>query len=99
MSKSPSYRGLGNDAMSRALHLISKLPFARRNEGGKLSWRFTQPTFIMYNGRIDLVEHVSHFNQRMTIHSKNEVLMCKQWRSQESYVGGAELYIMSSKLK
>ncbi|XP_030949907.1 uncharacterized protein LOC115973810 [Quercus lobata] len=67
--------------MSRALHLISKLPFARRIEGGKLSWRFTQPTFIMYNGRIDLVEHVSHFNQRMTVHSKNEALMCKVFPS------------------
>ena len=31
----------------------------------------------MYNGRKDLVEHVSHFNQRMAIHSKNETLMCK----------------------
>ena len=80
-SRSPSHKGLGNDAMSRALYLISKLPFARRNEGGKLSWRFTQPTFIMYNGRIDFVEHVSHFNQRMTIHSKNEALMCKVFPS------------------
>ena len=31
----------------------------------------------MYNGRTDLVEHVSHFNQRMVVHSKNEPLMCK----------------------
>ena len=31
----------------------------------------------MYNGRIDPVEHVSHFNQRMVVHSKNEALMCK----------------------
>ena len=29
----------------------------------------------MYNGRTDLIEHVSHFNQRMTVHSKNEALM------------------------
>nr|XP_023904179.1 uncharacterized protein LOC112015944 [Quercus suber] len=35
----------------------------------------------MYNGRIDLVEHVSHFNQRMTIHSKDEGLMCKVFPS------------------
>ena len=27
------------------------------------------------------VEHVSHFNQRMTIHSKNEALMCKVFPS------------------
>ncbi|XP_075659239.1 uncharacterized protein LOC142629142 [Castanea sativa] len=31
----------------------------------------------MYNGQIDPVEHVSHFNQRMIVHSKNEALMCK----------------------
>ena len=31
----------------------------------------------MYNGRIDPVKHVCHFNQRMAMHSKNETLMCK----------------------
>ena len=31
----------------------------------------------MYNGRTDPVEHVSHFNQRMAVHSKNEALICK----------------------
>ena len=30
---------------------------------------------------MDPVEHVSHFNQRMTIHSKNEALMCKVFPS------------------
>ena len=30
----------------------------------------------MYNGKTDLVEYVSHFNQRMAMHSKNEALMC-----------------------
>ncbi|XP_075633828.1 uncharacterized protein LOC142606347 [Castanea sativa] len=67
--------------MSRALNQISKSPFTRRIEGGKLPWRFTQPTFTMYNGRTDPVEHMSHFNQRMTIHSKNEALMCKLFPS------------------
>ena len=76
-SRSPSHRGLGNDAMGRALRQISKSLFTRRIEGGKLSRRFTQPTFTMYNGRMDLVEHVSYFNQRMAVHSRNEALMCK----------------------
>ena len=31
----------------------------------------------MYNSRTDPVEHVSHFNQRMAVHFKNEALMCK----------------------
>ena len=35
----------------------------------------------MYNGRTDPVEHVSHFNQRMAVHSKNEILMCKVFPS------------------
>ena len=30
---------------------------------------------------MDLIEHVSHFNQRMTVHSKNEALMCKVFPS------------------
>ena len=40
-----------------------------------------QPTFTMYNGRIDPVEYVSHFNQRMAIHSRNKPLMCKVFPS------------------
>ena len=35
----------------------------------------------MYNGRTDPVEHVSHFNQRMVVHSKNKALMCKVFPS------------------
>ena len=35
----------------------------------------------MYNGRTNLVEHVSHFNQTMAIHFKNEPLMCKVFPS------------------
>ena len=67
--------------MSKALHQISWSSFTRRIERGKLPRRFTQPTFTMYNGRTDLVEHVSHFNQRMVIHSKNKALMCKVFLS------------------
>ena len=60
--KNPSHRGLGNDAMSRTLNQISKSPFTRRIEMGKLLRRFAHPTFTIYNGRTDPVEHVSHFN-------------------------------------
>ncbi|XP_050289893.1 uncharacterized protein LOC126728055 [Quercus robur] len=35
----------------------------------------------MYNSQTNLVEHVSHFNQRMAIHSKNKALMCKVFPS------------------
>ena len=73
--------GMGNDAMNKALNQISKSPFTRWIEEGRLPWQFTQPTFTMYNGRIDLVQHVSHFNQRMAVHSKNKALMCKVFPS------------------
>ena len=35
----------------------------------------------MCNGQIDPVKHVSHFNQRMAVHSKNEALLCKVFLS------------------
>ena len=72
---------MGNDAMGKALRQIAKSPFTRRIDRAKLPHRFTQLTFIIYNGRIDLMEHVSHFNQRMAIHSRNEALMCKVFTS------------------
>ena len=50
-------------------------------EGARLPQRFHQPTFTIYNGQIDPVEHVSQFNQRMAIHSRNEALMCKVFPS------------------
>ena len=35
----------------------------------------------MYNGRTDPIKHVSHFNRRMAVHSRNEALMCKVFPS------------------
>nr|XP_023903176.1 uncharacterized protein LOC112015050 [Quercus suber] len=67
--------------MSKALRQISRSPFVWRIDRAKLPHHFTQPTFTIYNGRTDLVEHMSHFNQRMTIYSRNEALMCKVFPS------------------
>ena len=80
-SRSPSRRGVGNDTMSKALNQISKSPFTRKIEDARLPKRFHQPTLTIYNGRTDPVEHVSHFNQRMAIHPKDEALMCKVFPS------------------
>ena len=63
--------------MNEALNQVAKSPLTRRIEGASLPRRFNQPTFSLYNGRIDPVEHVSHFNQKMAVHSKDEALMCK----------------------
>ena len=67
--------------MNRALDQISRSPFMYRIEGAKLPRRFNQPTFAIYNGRADPVEHVSEFNQKMAIYSQNETLMCKVFPS------------------
>ena len=57
--KSPSPRGLGHDAMSRALDQLSKSPFTRCIEGATLCRRFQQLAFTLYNGNTNPVEHVS----------------------------------------
>ena len=80
-NKSPSHKGLGNMAMNEALNQVAKSPFTRWIEGASLPRRFNQPTFSLYNGRTDPVEHVSHFNQKMAVHSKDKALMCKNFPS------------------
>ena len=35
----------------------------------------------MYNGRTDLVKHVSQFKQKMVVHSQDEALMCRVFPS------------------
>ena len=57
--RSPSGRGVGINVMKKAPSQISKSPFTRGIEKAKLPRRFHQPTFTMYNGRTDPVEHVS----------------------------------------
>ncbi|XP_050290927.1 uncharacterized protein LOC126729907 [Quercus robur] len=67
--------------MSKALDRIFQSPFMRRIERAELPRQFYQPTFAIYNGQTDPVEHVSQFNQRMAVHSRDEVLMCKVFPS------------------
>ena len=61
-NKSPTHKGLGNNAMNEALNQVVRSPFTRSIEGASLPRRFHQPTFSLYNGQTDLVEHVSHFS-------------------------------------
>ena len=76
-NKNPTHKGLGNNAINEALNQVARSPFTRNIEGTSLPRRFHQPTFSLYNGRTDPVEHISHFSQKMAIHSKDEALMCK----------------------
>ena len=59
--RSPSRRGVGTNVMKKTLSQISKSPFTQGIEKAKLPRRFHQPTFTMYNGCTDPVEHVSQF--------------------------------------
>ena len=63
--------------MKKALNQISKSHFTRGIEKVKLPRRFHQPTFAMYSGRTDPVEHVSQFKQKMAVHANDEALMCR----------------------
>jgi len=67
--------------MSKALDQISMSHFTHKIEGARLPRRFHQPAFTIYNGKTDLVEHASQFNQRMAVYSKNEALICKVFPS------------------
>ena len=79
--RSPSGRGVRANVMKKALSQISKSPFTRGIEKAKLPKRFHQPTFTMYNGRKDPMEHVSQFKQKMAIHSQDETLLCRVFPS------------------
>ena len=67
--RSPSRKGVGTDVMKKVLSQISKSPFTQGIEKAKLLRRFHQPSFAMYNGQTDLVEHVSQFKQKMAVNS------------------------------
>ena len=79
--RSPSGRGVGTNVMKKALGQISKSPFTQRIEKAKLPRRFHQPTLTMYNCRMDPIEHVSQFKQKMVVHSQDKALMCRVFPS------------------
>ena len=79
--RSPPGRGVGSNVMKKALNQISKSPFTRGIEKVKPLRCFHQPTFAMYNGRTDPVEHVSQFKQKMAVHSQDEALLCRVFPS------------------
>ena len=79
--RSPSGRGVGTNVMKKALSQISKSPFTRGIEKAKLPRHFHQPTFTIYNGHTDLVEHVSQFKQKMAVYSQDEALLCRVFPS------------------
>ena len=65
------------DAMRRALCRVARSPFSREIEQAPMLSRFMRLPFNSYNGKMDLVEHVRHYIQMMSLHTHNDVLMCK----------------------
>ena len=65
------------DAMSYGLHRAARSLFSDNIERALMSSKFTYPPFNSYDGKMDPVEHVSHYIQMMSLHAHNDVLMCK----------------------
>ena len=62
--------------MSRALRRT-----ARYIKRALMPSRFTRPPFNSYDGKMDPIKHVNHYIQMMSLHSHNDVLMCKVFPS------------------
>ncbi|XP_030939494.1 uncharacterized protein LOC115964295 [Quercus lobata] len=69
------------DAMSCALRKATRSQFLDKIERALMSSRFTRPPFNSYNGKTDPVEHVSHYIHMMSLHTRNDALMCKVFPS------------------
>ena len=69
------------DAMSLALCRAAQSSFSRDIERAPMPIRFTRPPFNSYDGKTDLVEHVSLYIQMMSLHSQNDALMSKVFPS------------------
>ena len=69
------------DTMSRVLRQATRSPFVRDIERAPMLSRFTRPPFNSYDGKTNLVEHVSHYIQMMSLHTHNDALMCKVFPS------------------
>ena len=67
--------------MSRALRKAARSSFSDEIKQAGMPNRFTRPPFNWYNGKIDLVEHISHYIQMMSLHTHNDALMCKVFPS------------------
>ncbi len=74
-------RTVEQHAVWKTLDLVSSSPFSREIDKAKLPKRFTTPHFEAYNGRIDLVIHISHYQQSMALFSYNDPLMCRLFPS------------------
>ena len=83
-SDSPEERRPHNaakDAMSHALRKVAQSPFLDYIKQALMPSRFTRPPLNSYDRKTDPVEHVSHYIHMMSLHTRNDVLMCKVFPS------------------
>ena len=52
-----------------------------KGSGTIMPRRFTQSPFTIYDGKTNLMKHVSHYIQIMSLYSQNDGLMCKVFLS------------------
>ena len=69
------------DAMSHALSKAAQSSFSDNIECAQMPSRFTCPPFNSCDGKTDLVEHISHYIQMMSLHAHNDALICKVFPS------------------
>jgi len=74
-------RNAAMDAMSQALCRVARSPFSGDIKWEPMPSQFTRPPINSYDGKMDPVEHVSHYIQMLSLHSHNDALMCKVFPS------------------
>ena len=69
------------DAASQAFWKAARSPFSNDIECTVIPRHFNRPPFTCYDSKTDLVEHVSHYIQMMSLYYWNDELMCKVFPS------------------
>ena len=69
------------DAMSCTLRRAAKSPFSDDIEWALMLNRFTRPPFNSNDGKINPIEHVSHYIHIISLYTHNDALMCKVFPS------------------
>ena len=83
-SNSPEERRPRNaamDAMSHTLRRAARSPFSDDIEWAPMPGKFTCPPLNSYDEKTDPMEHVNHYIQMMSLHTHNDVLICKAFPS------------------
>ena len=81
MTRQPYRERRGQETVWKAFHQISHSPFSKEIERARLLGKFSSPNYVMYDGKVDPIGHISHFRQSMALHLGNDALMCRMFPS------------------